>query len=47
LEYFALEGSFLNQFRSTPRCIHYRGVDYKLEELREYSKKFEILSRLV
>jgi hypothetical protein len=26
LEYFALEGSFVNQFRSTPRCIHYRGV---------------------
>jgi hypothetical protein len=25
LEYFALEGFFVNQFRKTPRCIHTTG----------------------
>jgi hypothetical protein len=45
LEYFALEGSFVNQYRSTPRCIHYRGVSTitnsnNSSNIRKNSKSF-------
>ncbi len=45
MEYFALEGCFVNQFRSTPQCIHYRG-EYTGESITNSNNSLNIKKNL-